>query len=133
MSDKEKLQAFFDKAVSAMVKQGCSSAGQYEYLYRGIKNDKPVACAIGLMLTDEQIQKYKVVEGSQPNSFSPELVQELIPDVSTIHAKTFMTSLQKCHDLVAYLPDFVSAFINKSNELAKLYDLTPYTPTKPTI
>lgn len=132
MSDKELMQAFFDKAVGAVVAQGKPSMNETSCLYRGPDGTK---CVIGHMLTDEQLSKYAIVENSTPESWGESILMELLPCEHMSDAQNFMSLLQEAHDDAGWDSEtgkphdeatFVRRFLIAANDVAARYELTPY-------
>lgn len=125
MNPKSVLQAAFDKAVTGVLKQGgkscMSSHNSTSCAYRGEGGFK---CAVGQLLTDEQIEKYKVKEGSTPEDFSEELLAEVLPGVDGPTAEDFMEALQQAHD-GAMTANFKHDFLNRANKVAEGFQLNP--------
>lgn len=121
------LQAAFDKAVKGVLAQGCKSVTTENNCsvcaYRGTEGAK---CAIGQLLTDEQIQKYGIKEGATPSMFPEELIAELFPGVDGELAQGFMETLQNAHDGTASF-NFKREFLSRANDVANHYGLNPIT------
>jgi hypothetical protein len=117
----EILQPLFDKAVKAVIAQGSCSlcADENTCAYRGVDNKK---CAIGHLLSDEQIASHGIKEGMLPNKFPPALIQELLPGVQSGIAVQFLEELQNCHDTTTG-SNFVKTFTRVANEMASKWDL----------
>lgn len=154
---KASMQAAFNKACAGVLAQGCRafSGGACKYritLSIGEEGRKLcLKCAIGHLLTDEQIEKYAVNDNHLPHSFHPDLLNELLPGYKQFspqnkgEAVDFLHNLQHAHDKchssypLAYenpklnFQDFNSEFTFKANEVAKLYGLTPITSTPSSI
>jgi hypothetical protein len=139
-NDKEFMHAFFDKAVGAVVAQGKPSMNKTSCLYRGPGGTK---CALGHMLTDEQLKEFSIKEGSTPEHWDDDLIRQLLPCEHMATAQNFMMLLQDAHDDAGRneLPvfafeslqglDFVEAFLIQANEVAETYGLAPFVlPTK---
>jgi hypothetical protein len=124
MTPQEVLQAAFDKSVNGVLAQGCKSTTSEDNCsvcaYRG---DDGARCAIGQLLTDEQIQKYGIKEGATPDSFQEDLIEEMFPGVQGETALAFMTALQNAHDGAPGY-NFKYDFWKRANDVAATYNLT---------
>lgn len=115
------LQEAFDTATAGVIAQGGISLCQDENTcaYRGIDGKK---CAIGHLLSDEQIQKYSIREGLTPGKFPSALVHELLPGIQSGQAVEFLDDLQNMHDTCTG-SNFVQTFKRLANEIADKWDL----------
>lgn len=133
---KKSMQSLFDKAVSLTYQQGRKSRNELSgsCVYR-LKTDTGVLkCAIGHVLSDEQIKKYDISLASEVQRFPMDLIVELIPGAYTyvdmIEARGFMNRLQAAHDNASTVPAlFPETFLKGANDVAFAYGLTPYSPT----
>lgn len=118
-------QQLFDKAIAALLEQGRRSVGGDGYCaYRGNFNMK---CAIGHLLTDEQIDKYRVKEGDSPINFNQFLIEELCPGTSNFsEAKRFLHNLQKVHDACFDSIHYREDLLQGANDLARRWQLKEY-------
>lgn len=127
MTPKEVLQAAFDKAVTGVLAQGNKSCVTENNCticaYRGEGGFK---CAIGQLLTDEQIQKYGIKEGATPSMFPEALITELFPGVDGELAQGFMETLQNAHDGATSF-NFKREFLSRANDIANNCGLNPIT------
>jgi hypothetical protein len=128
------MQAAFDTATAAIIKQGkrsVSYGGTCQY--RGPDGMK---CAVGHLMTDEQIARHHISNSATAFSFKIPLMQELIPglnDQDEIEvARSFLAELQDAHDLaytvsslLSSYKGFVADFSERANKVAVKYDLTP--------
>ena len=125
MNPNDVLQAAFNKAVAGVLMQGgkscMSSHNSTSCAYRGEGGFK---CAVGQLLTDEQITKYNVKEGSTPEDFSEELLAEVLPGVNGPVAEDFMEALQQAHD-GAMSANFKQDFLRRANKVAEGFNLNP--------
>jgi hypothetical protein len=125
-NERQVFQSIFDKSTAAIIAQGePSRAVTGACSYRCTKNGKSLKCAIGQLLTDEQMSKYQVRESFNPYVFQINLIAELAPGVDVDHAKAFLAELQQCHDRAEHLDRFLGSFKNLANSLANRYDLSP--------
>lgn len=101
---KSSLQALFDKALQRVTKQGCRSRGTTTgsflihgsgCLYRGMEGRK---CAVGHLMTNKQMKKYNIVEGTIPFQFDQKLLKELAPKTNLADVKDFLLDLRTAHD-----------------------------------
>lgn len=117
----EVLQPLFDKAVKGVIAQGGHSICEDENTcaYRGLGGKK---CAIGQLLSDEQIELHSIKEGMTPGKFPPALIRELLPGIQSGIAVQFLEELQNCHDSCAG-SNFIQTFKRVANEMADKWDL----------
>jgi hypothetical protein len=126
---KQALQAAFNTATIGVLKQGGPAMSNDMYngpacAYR-VDGRK---CAVGQLLSDEQIAKYGIQPSDVVRNFSQALLNELLPDVPTETTRAFLGSLQSAHDNVALEYSsglFSDRFINRVNGLAAQYGLDP--------
>ena len=121
------MQEIFDKIVSAMVDQGEPSKADGRCFYRLVSGNKILKCAVGQIISDEQIARYDISEGSSVCGFSSPLFEEIISDAFTSEIRWLLAEFQSAHD-EPVLDDktFIEAFIERSNRIANLKGLTPY-------
>lgn len=114
-------QEAFDKAYKGIVTQGRGSSNDWQCLYRGEGGAK---CAVGQLLSDEQLTVHKVRNSQGANSLPPALLSELLPDDPK--AGTFLSELQDAHDQATWcaVPSFIEAFKLRAADVAKKYKLT---------
>lgn len=119
------LQEVFNKATAAVIAQGVRSSNGDEAgatcLYRGPNGIK---CAVGHLLSDEQMRKYEVANAAGAGSFTDSLLQEIAPDTDLDTLRSFLDALQGAHDSASG-SCFVETFKRNANAVAKLYDLDP--------
>jgi hypothetical protein len=129
-------QEVFNKAVTGLIEQGQKSSKEYPNLesicfYRKESDGKIIKCAIGHVLSDEQITKYNIKEGSNPYSFPEELVAELLSinfsdhpnnGLELLNGRGFLAGLQAAHD-GAKASDFEKSFMDAAKKLALTYEL----------
>ncbi len=110
-------QEAFDKAYKGIVAQGCISLldNSFNCAYRGADGAK---CAVGHLITDEQITKYAIGNTVAVYSFPEELIAELLPEDDD--AMLFFEELQGVHDGAGG----VSEFKTRAAKFAKEYKLT---------
>lgn len=124
-------QAIFDKSVQGILAQGCQSwqvgdhpnAANHGCQYRGPDGLK---CAIGHIISDEQMAKYKIREGVGVSGFPSALYRELNPDEEDAgKTRIFLISLQHAHDNVQAKSGllFRQTFIRNVNEIAERFNL----------
>jgi hypothetical protein len=117
------FQTAFDAATSALLKQGCkSSMASGSCFYRHPNNGSK--CAVGQLLSDEQIEKYSLREGDSVQSFADALILELVPEADECDARRFLAELQRAHDLSCDT-DFVPSFTAAANLVATQWGLVP--------
>lgn len=116
------LQEVFDKICTAVIAQGKRSINSSTglCLYRGPDNTK---CAVGHLLTDEQIEKYHIKDEYSVNNFSIKLINELVPNVNANIAYKFLLQMQHAHDDSRYADHFIYDFKYNANITAKLFNL----------
>lgn len=125
-------QSIFDTACAAIIAQGKPSlmikpGGGHSCRYRGPDGTK---CAIGFLLSDGQIENYRVMENDTPSQFPEALLDQLITEGGIQERIAFLSDLQDCHDQAARCSDFVAAFKKNANAFAKNYNLTPIKETE---
>ncbi len=112
------MQAAFDKAVHGILAQGGRSLayinGRLTCAYRGEGGKK---CAVGHLLSDEQIEGYGVAEATNPGTFPGALLKELIPDVEVKVGTDFLWELQAVHDNCSD-HNFANSFFNSAKRFA---------------
>jgi len=132
--NKTGMQAAFDIATAAIIKQGkrsVSLSGTCQY--RGPDGMK---CAVGHLMTDEQMERYHISNSAGASSFKSPLMQELIPGLNSQDeidvARNFLFELQDAHDLAYTISSllssykgFVADFSERANKVAVKFDLTP--------
>lgn len=114
-------QELFDKATTAILQQGCRSvnpAGQCRY--RGPNNLK---CAIGHLISDEQINIYGVQEGYGAGSFPIALIRSICAENDVYRSSDFLHGLQKVHDLCKCADTFLDDFRIEANDFARRWEL----------
>lgn len=123
-SDRAAMQVIFDKGTAGILAQGePARAPSGSCQYRTLKDGKTLKCAIGQVLTDEQIKKYDVLESMNPYTFKAELVNELLPGVEWSQGKDFLALFQQAHDRADPYGGFVNDFTYRANDLARSYGL----------
>ena len=119
-------QEIFDRAVCGVYSQGKKSISGEKFgqvcAYRG---NNGLKCAIGHIITDEQIEKYKVDNSSSIDSFSEELIEVICSDDD---AEEFLIQLQDAHDAASTSLDFKTDFLSRANFVATRFNLNPWTP-----
>lgn len=121
------MQTVFDTATAGVIAQGVQSIGPdlnfggTICLYRGKDGIK---CAVGHVLSDEQMVKYAIGENMNPYLFPSELLNELLPGYDNNTQKTFLAQLQTAHDCSA-TNGFVADFTERANKVAAGYELNP--------
>lgn len=92
-------------------------------------------CAIGHLLSDDQITKYGIFENMNPSGFPDALLQELVPSENGTNdcadITNFLLRLQRCHDRGTTPSNFVADFTRGANHVASLYELNPISATAP--
>lgn len=124
------LQAAFDKSTAALLAQGAKSFGEVPNvgsacLYRGPEGRK---CAIGHLMSDEQIAFFEIKEDTNVWTFPSGLLNQLLPEVDEAIGAKFLSELQRAHDR-ASPSTFVADFTRVANEVASCYNLTPIKET----
>lgn len=97
------MQEVFDKACTAIIAQGMRSSEDFDNEYSGCLYRGPngLKCAIGHLLSDEQIEFFGVKEGNSPLDFHPDLLDQLIKSVDTsifTCKSDFLNEIQNLHD-----------------------------------
>lgn len=108
-------QEAFEKAYKGIVAQGCRSHDGVFCVYRGPNDTK---CAVGHLLTDEQIEKHAIKNSDGALYFPRALTDELLPNDN--NGKYFLAGLQAVHDGMESLDDFKA----RATEFAKSHNLT---------
>lgn len=129
----ERYQKLFDKAVQGILAQGCPSLGYVEdsygkpgggCAYRGVNGSK---CAIGHLLTDEQMKEYDIKEGTSPEMFPGKLLRELLPNMSYCSNLEFLMDLQDVHDKSSHSDvdanEFLKNFRMRAGKFAEKWNL----------
>jgi len=119
------LQVLFDKACAGVIAQGAQSlmpGDNFTCAYRGTDGKK---CAVGHLLSDEQIAMYGIKEMDNPEKFVTELVRLLVPGIQTGMAVEFLSDLQDAHDNSHHYSGsaFVSDFRYRANLIAQKWNL----------
>lgn len=119
------LQVLFDKACAGVIDQGAQSlmpGDNSTCAYRGTDGKK---CAVGHLLSDEQIAMYGIKEMDNPEKFVSPLLRELVPGVQTGMAVEFLSDLQDAHDNSHHYSgnSFVSDFRYRANLIAQKWNL----------
>lgn len=119
------MQTAFDTATAGIIAQGKRSSNGTEpgatCLYRGPEGLK---CAVGQLLSDEQIEKHGVPNSAGVHALSRELIEEILPDIEYYRAVDFLSDLQTAHD-EARGNDFIASFTERANQVADAYGLVP--------
>ena len=114
-------QSLFDTSCNAIIAQGSKSSTTEGCLYRGPEGKK---CAIGHVVSDEQMAKYGITEQRSARVFPLDLFAELVPTEDPNAIKAMCVQLQSAHDqAVEY--DFVNDFKHRANQIAREEKLTP--------
>lgn len=127
MSQKEAMQDVFNRACAGVIAQGepAGSGTGCRYRMTG-QGGKVLKCAIGQILTDQQIEKYAVPEGQNPMVWPDELTFELATGIQDQYGfRNFLYELQRAHDGSSSYEDFVNTFKCRANEVASRFDLIP--------
>lgn len=117
-----RLQEAFDKAVKGIIDQGCRAVSEEgSCVYRG---NNGTACAVGQLITDEQLEKYQV------DNFGPagDLPRELVREIAgcSERALGLLSSLQRAHDRgVDGVVGFVKGFKQRAIQVAEQFGLDP--------
>ena len=117
------LQVLFDKACAGVIDQGAQSlmpGDNSTCAYRGTDGKK---CAVGHLLSDEQIAMYGIKEMDNPEKFVSPLLCELVPGVLTGIAVEFLSDLQDAHDKSGYNVSFIVDFKYRANLIAQKWNL----------
>jgi hypothetical protein len=123
---KQKMQDIFNRACAGVIQQGERAAENGNCRYRLPKDGQILKCAIGHILSDDQIREHQVTDSINPWGFSYALTKELLGDMLHNDARHFLIDLQRCHDLTAgYGSVFVESFKEKANSVARQYELDP--------
>lgn len=130
MNSKEELQAAYDKACHGVIAQGKPSINEDGGCDYHQCND--FRCAVGFLLTDDQLDKYSI-RSSVPEYFPEAVLKEMFPSVEIFTARRFLEELQECHDQPAnmeypYDPVknfFVEDFKKLAKQLAFNWNLVP--------
>ena len=119
------LQECFDKSTSSLIAQGSKSFNNGLCYHRLTGDDGIIRkCAIGWLITDEQIVKYNINSTDDVRSFNPKLFLELLSEIDYDLAHRFLSSMQEAHDK-ADPKDFVKSFMINANNVAFKFGLNP--------
>lgn len=117
-------QELLNKAVAGILAQGCQSyVDNDDENYCAYRGPNCTKCAIGHLLTDEQIEKYNIEENQTPETFSKELIQELAPATLQHDTVQFFQDLQRAHDLPDGGAYFIANFKKRIKDLALKWNL----------
>jgi hypothetical protein len=124
---KQSLQDLFDKSTAGVLAQGKGAipVGGTSCFYRLTEHGKLLKCALGQVITDEQMTKHGLTEGVGPRGFSEAFMAELLPGVISRDARMFLGELQEAHDNAARTIDFLVNFKVLANHVAATWDLVP--------
>lgn len=121
------IQGAFDKMVSAIKNQGRPSVESSSGLcfYRNSNGNK---CAIGHLISDDQINKFGIKEKSSVMNFPLQLCEELITYPDAIDSRIFLLDMQTAHDTAATMHPlnnnlFMNEFLIECKEVAKKWNL----------
>lgn len=95
---------FLDKIESLLLEQGEQCTEQGTCLYRSVNPEgKHLKCAIGFILTDEQISDHELmVWNSTADMFSDSLIEEIIKkeniNLTISNARSLLKAIQEIHD-----------------------------------
>lgn len=126
--DKAIVEAACRKACAAVIAQGKQAVNPNTSIcqYRMPCEGGTLKCAIGHLLTDDQISGYKIREGTSPHDFDSPLLHELLPGISnSFWARLVLTAVQNAHDNALSNDLFVEDFKKRANEVANSYGLDP--------
>lgn len=128
MNPKTVLQIAFNKACQGIIDQGVASNipdAKIGCYYRLKSGDKVLKCAIGQLLSDEQIKKYKIKEGDDVRKFSTYLIDELLPGIEFETSYKFLDDLQLAHDMASQVKEqpFLQYFVYSANGVADTFGL----------
>lgn len=126
--DKTVAQKYLNKIVEFMRKQGKGSSvvdlDEPDGIACRYRGPDGTMCAVGCLLTDEQISKYGIEEGNSANSIDREVYKEL-GFVDIRQAKWFFGVVQEAHDEACLRgAEFLPAFESKARVIAEDYGLT---------
>jgi hypothetical protein len=129
LKDNVILQVACQKACAGIIAQGRQAVNPKSSIcqYRQPCEGGVLKCAIGQLLSDDQIKKYAVVEGRGPHDFPGPLVAELLPGITDIYrAKLVLVALQHAHDNAETANGmFLEDFKARANNMAKVYGMDP--------
>ena len=118
------LQVIFDKACASVIAQGCQSTMPGDTTTCAYRGKNGVKCAVGHLLTDDQIAMYGVKEKDTPEKFASALLRELVPGIQTGDAVQFLSDLQDAHDNSHDdTTSFVVDFKYRANLIAQKWNL----------
>lgn len=126
--DKTIIQSVFDKVASALIEQQEPAFDGVSCHYRLTKDNVVLKCAIGHLISDEQINKFKVHADAGLLGFNDELIKELIPSEDTTYSIFFLHNLQVMHDdsakfSVLRKEPFINVFKEYATNFAKQQEL----------
>ena len=121
------MQEAFDKMVSAIKMQGQPSITIDSKVcnYRSINGNK---CAIGHLISDDQIKLFNISEGFAASRFPLQLCEELIACCDVYDSRHFLEDMQVAHDNAATTYPlnnnlFMNEFLIECEEVAKKWQL----------
>ena len=127
------MQSILEDVYNKLIEQG-KPAYNNELnigLLRLKENDSELKCAIGHLLSDEQIKKYNINLDDSAFTFQDELIKELAPNNEDYCFAVFLHQLQVAHDKIGNLLaynlikdfEFKNELKKQFNLIAKMFDL----------
>ena len=110
------LQTALNTIVAFMREQGRQSSDSNGCVYRAEDGAK---CAVGCLITDEQMRRYFVPNYAAVMHLNKRLIQELVPDPQ---AESFLRNMQGAHDR-AHTRTFLADFEAEARDVAERFGL----------
>lgn len=131
MDKQERRQDHFNKAYLGVIAQGEPATTPSSYGSSGLRcvylTDNGSKCAVGHILTEEELRKYGSVMGGVSDLWNDMYSRGDADYEHPFYADgSFYSAMQERHDdLMGYSgPEFVEAFKQEMREFAKIYELT---------
>jgi hypothetical protein len=123
----EILQAVYDKACAAIIQQGKPAIiTKWERSICQYRTPDGLKCAVGHLVSDEQIQKFQALQNNMAaGEFSEDMIAELLPGITEDDGRDFLMHLQQSHDDCSDSMDFVADFKERAVSLALQWGLVP--------
>lgn len=126
MTENEVLQNTFDVVFYALLTQGAPSTKDHGDTVACYYRNGELKCAVGHLLSDEQIAQHNIEEGTLADTFADMLVAELLPGVHTNLARKFLNALQVMHDSLPHNVEgelFRKHLVRESREVSHRFSL----------
>jgi len=120
------MQAAFNTATIGVLNQGGPAMTPERACAYRVDGRK---CAVGHLLSDEQIAEYNIKPQDLVARFNANLLTEIMPGVDASVTAAFLRALQSAHDDVAlsilHQESFAKIFLERANAIATEYGLDP--------